>query len=327
MGRMLSWLVFDLQALIYGVFRPQRPTAVVASSPSMLSLVVGLCLAKFYRCALVLEVRDIWPLTAIEEYGYRRGSLVVKIAAFVERFTMSSADAVVGFGENFCQHYSSVTGRREGCFSIGQGVSAPSIPPFTPVRRAGRMRVGYFGSLGASNFLDPLIDAARQLERNDEIEFVVYGQGEKASQYQEASSGLTNIRFYGAISKAEAREKMQECHVLFASMIPSQLSLLGQSLTKIVDYLSAGRAIVFAYDGPRKMLEESGAVWIVDPQNPLEIADTLSKIATVSESELNSIGKSGYDWCLRSCDYRAIADSYEEVLSSVAEARSMKKGA
>jgi len=44
-----------------------KPDVIVASSLSPLTVVNGFLLRKRYRCRLVFEIRDIWPLTITEE--------------------------------------------------------------------------------------------------------------------------------------------------------------------------------------------------------------------------------------------------------------------
>ena len=66
-ARVISWFDFDLK--LFRHCRHMAPDVVVISSLSLTSIVFGIYLKRRYGSRLVFEVRDIWPLTMIEEGG------------------------------------------------------------------------------------------------------------------------------------------------------------------------------------------------------------------------------------------------------------------
>jgi hypothetical protein len=84
-GRILSWLDFEWRLFLFPKQGLPRPDLVIVSSLSLLTIFNGLWLKVRYRCRLVFEVRDIWPLTIIEEGGFSARNPLVMGLAMIER--------------------------------------------------------------------------------------------------------------------------------------------------------------------------------------------------------------------------------------------------
>src|SRR5690606_15081156 len=61
--RILSWLHFEWRLLRLPKQQFPKPDTIIVSSLSLLTIINGLILKKRYRCRLIFEIRDIWPLT------------------------------------------------------------------------------------------------------------------------------------------------------------------------------------------------------------------------------------------------------------------------
>ena len=70
--RIMSWLDFEWRLWRLPKNGLPKPDVVVVSSLSLLTILNGFLLRRRYKCRLVLEIRDIWPLTITEEGGFSR---------------------------------------------------------------------------------------------------------------------------------------------------------------------------------------------------------------------------------------------------------------
>ena len=66
-SRILSWLDFELKLLFYPKKEVLNTDHIIVSSLSLLTIINGLILKRRLKCKLTFEIRDIWPLTMIEE--------------------------------------------------------------------------------------------------------------------------------------------------------------------------------------------------------------------------------------------------------------------
>lgn len=65
--RILSWLDFEYRLFRLPKKTLPKPDVVVVSSLSLLTVLNGFVLRWRYGCRLVIEIRDIWPLSITEE--------------------------------------------------------------------------------------------------------------------------------------------------------------------------------------------------------------------------------------------------------------------
>ena len=119
--RVLSWFDFEFKLLMMPKTLLPKPDVIVVSSLSLLTVLNGLLLRRKYRCKLVFEVRDIWPLTMVEEGGYGRYNPFVVLLAWIERLGYRKADCVVGTMPNLAEHVANVTGASIRCECIPLG--------------------------------------------------------------------------------------------------------------------------------------------------------------------------------------------------------------
>ena len=78
---MISWFDFDLK--LFRFFRHVSPDVVLVSSLSLTSIIFGLYIRARHGSRLVFEVRDIWPLTMIEEGASANGTHLRSISGFL----------------------------------------------------------------------------------------------------------------------------------------------------------------------------------------------------------------------------------------------------
>lgn len=108
--------------------------------------------------------------------------------------------------------------------------------------------VGYSGNLGRAHEFDTLLGAARLLQTDPDIAFLITGGGAKAVALQEAvqAQGLTNLVFQDYQPPELLGDSLAAADVHFVSLLPALEGLIVPS--KIYGILAAGRPAVFVGD-------------------------------------------------------------------------------
>ena len=96
-GRIISWLDFEWRLFRMPHTELPRPEVIIVSSLSLLTILNGLWLRRRYRCKLVFEVRDIWPLTLVGTGGYSPRNPIIMLLAWIEKLGYSRADLIVRY--------------------------------------------------------------------------------------------------------------------------------------------------------------------------------------------------------------------------------------
>lgn len=321
--RIVSWLHFEWRILRLDTSRLPAPDVLVVSSLSLLTVLSGLVLKRRHRIPMVFEVRDIWPLTLTEEGGFAPGNPLVRALGVVELLGYRHADLVVGTMPGLGAHVTEVLGRPHdsvACIPMGyaERIMASTRPPLpAPPTAPGELVVGYAGTIGITNALEVLLDAARILHDRPGIIFRVVGDGPLLAQFRTRYDDLDNVEFVGRVAKAEVQAELEKCHLLYLSTYPSRVWEFGQSLNKLIDYMLAARPVLASLSGRPSMIDEAGSGSFVPAGDAARVAEEILRYAAMPADEREAMGRAGREWVLERRSYRQLASDYEQLLAGI----------
>jgi len=297
-----------------------KPTHVIASSLSLLTLLTGYILAKKFKAHFIAEIRDIWPLTLISETRFSASSPLVKVLAWIEKFGYEKADLIVGTMPNLIEHVKATTLNHGDVVSIGLGID-PDLKRWMHIprqeKKSKKFIVGYAGSFGRSNHLDPLLMMANSLKDDDKIEFRFYGKGDLLDFYQKTNAEQTNLVFLGQISRQNLHEELSSCDLLVFSSSDGPEWKYGQSLNKVVEYMALGKPILGLYSGFPSMINEASCGFLVPSSETQLLTDTLEKIRKLSPQARFDMGMRGKEWLEINRSYPRLASTYMSALKNL----------
>ena len=316
--RILSWLDFEWHLWRLPKDDLPRPDAVIVSSLSLLTIFNGLLLRQRYGCRLVFEVRDIWPLTIIEEGGFSPRNPFVMALAMVERLAYRRADAIVGLMPILKAHVDEVTSRHGPVYHIPLGVDEEMMAEKAPLPAgfaesyipADKFVVCHAGTIGITNALEPLFACARAMQDEPDIHFLLVGEGGLKADFETMCADLPNVTFAPAVPKNAVQAVLERCDLLYFSVHVSKVWRYGLALNKVIDYMLAGKPIVASYTGHRSMVEEAGAGTSVPAGDPSALRLEILRLAALPEAARARTGAAGREWLLRCRRYKTLAEDY-----------------
>lgn len=323
LGRTLSWLDFEWRVFMLPRDILPRPSVVVASSLSLLTVLSGLALRRRHRARLVFEVRDIWPLTLVEEVGYTPRNPFVLALGLVEKLGYWGADHIVGTMPNLVEHVAEITGKtlRVGCVPMGidkdwreaqQDITDEYAAQHIP---GGKFIVCHAGTIGVTNALETLFACAREMQDRLDIHFLIVGDGYLKEHFRAACSDLPNVTFAPAVPKAMVQSILSRCDLLYFAAHRSKVWKFGQSLNKLTDYMLSGKPVVASYTGFPSMLNEAGSGSFVPANDPSALRGEILRYAALPRGERERIGAAGRAWIETNRVYSKLADDFLEILS------------
>ncbi len=323
--KIASHLSFMVTALLIGGARARRPDIVIASSPTFFSVLSAFVLALTWRRPFVFEVRDLWP-AIFSELGILTNRRILGALEWLELFLYRRAARVITVTEGFRQDLIRRGIQPDKVATITNGVDpeffAPPADREADRRRkgvAGKFTVLYLGAHGISHALQRILDVARELEGDPEIQFVFVGSGaEKDGLIDRAARDrLRNVRFVAPVQKAEVPAWYGAADValvplrdvpLFTTFIPSKLFEVLACEVPVVASV-AGEAAAIA--------QRSGGAVVVAPEDVPAIRDALLELRA-DEAKRRSMGRAGRQFVIGEFDRRVLAHRYAEVLAKVA---------
>lgn len=320
--RILSWLHFEWRLLWLPKSKLSIPDVVVVSSLSLLTILNGFWWRARYKCRLIFEVRDIWPLTITEEGGFKQSNPFVWGLAVVERLGYRYSDAIVGTMPNLGEHVQNVLGsvRPTHCIPMGVDESLFAAPSALPQGYEyanfpiGKFIVAHVGSIGITNALDTFLECAEAMHGSSDIHFLVVGDGDLRDVYRAKFSHLSNLTFAARVPKSMVQSILSKCDLLYFSVHVSKVWQYGQSLNKVIDYMMAGKPIVASYTGYPSMINEAKCGSYVPAGDVAALQQEICRYVQMSAQERQMIGLRGKAWLLENRQYPKLAKDYLDIM-------------
>jgi glycosyltransferase involved in cell wall biosynthesis len=322
LSRIMSWLDFE-----WGLWRMPKsglpaPEVVIVSSLSLLTILNGFLLRRRYKCRLVLEIRDIWPLTITEEGGFSRWNPLVLGLGFIEKLGYRYADALVGTMPNLGEHVAGVLGHAKPTHCIPMGVDEATLAAGTALPTGyaeqyipqGKFIVTHAGTIGITNALDTLLECAKAMQDDPRVHFLVVGEGDLRVHYQQKYAYLSNLTFAPRVPRQMVQTVLSHCDLLYFSVHVSTVWKFGQSLNKVIDYMLSGKPVVASYTGYPSMITEAECGSYVPAGDVTALRDEIQRYATMDVTQRESIGRRGREWILANRRYKTLAQNYLAVL-------------
>ncbi|MBI3680406.1 MAG: glycosyltransferase family 4 protein [Acidobacteria bacterium] len=185
----LRTLPVDTVDVVYTV-SPPLPMGLSASA-----------VATRFGAPCCLGVQDLFPQNAID-LGLLRNHALIRFLEAMERATYRSAEAITVHSEGNRRYVVSRGGRPERVQVVPNWVDTEWIRPGNSnneVRRTaslnGEFLVVFAGTMGWSQGLGVVVDAARQLASEPDLAFLLVGDGTDRANLESKASGLSNVRF------------------------------------------------------------------------------------------------------------------------------------
>jgi glycosyltransferase involved in cell wall biosynthesis len=322
--RILSWLHFEWRLLWLPKRKLPKPDVIVVSSLSLLTVLNGLLWRLHYKCRLVFEVRDIWPLTITEEGGFKPSNPFVFCLSMIERIGYKYADVIVGTMPNLAEHVEKVLGYAKPTYCIPMGLDAETFAaseslPANYVKKylpKGKFVVAYMGSIGITNALETFLHCAEVMREQPYIHFLVVGEGDLRETYLTQYGYLSNLTFAPSVPKAVVQSILTKCDLLYFSVHLSKVWQYGQSLNKVIDYMMAGKPVVASYTGYPSMINEANCGTYVLAGDVYALKQEFERYALMSKEERQQIGAKGKKWLFENRSYQKLAKDYLNIMLS-----------
>jgi glycosyltransferase involved in cell wall biosynthesis len=300
-----------------------RPSVVFVSSPPLTVAPLGPLLARRFRRPWILEVRDIWPESAVSVGWLRRESSVYDLLERLSRRVTTAADSVV-IPTPGLEPFVKAHGARTVVTLTGAAVPRT----FDPARRAAARRrfairddecvFVYVGALGVANSVNELLGAVRQVPADTPFRILVAGAGsarEAVERELENDRTLERVTLLPPVPIDEVDDLLAAADVglhllrpdpVFVSALPS----------KILDYLGAGLPFITTVPGlPAQIAADSSGSSVASSD---ELARELQRWAETSPAERKRRGEQAFAYGQEQFGFETGVARLEALLTEVA---------
>lgn len=280
--RLKAFLKFMYKSSLLGLKQKDIDLVIATSTPLTIGI-PALVLKWFNKKNFIFEVRDLWPEVPIQ-MGAIKNSLIIKMTRWLEKTIYKNAKHVIALSP----------GMQEGVVKYIDKDKTTMIPnmakmdEFWPrekneefIKKLGlkkdSFKIVHFGSLGLANGAQTIIESAKLLNNNEDIEFLFVGGGstEKSLITEVEKHNLKNVKFLGKFPMKDVSEIVNFSDVSMISFLDLPI-LYTNSPNKLFDSLSAGKPIIVNSAGWTKdIAERYNCGYYVNPNKPEELVEKI----------------------------------------------------
>jgi glycosyltransferase involved in cell wall biosynthesis len=285
--------------------------------PGQFDVYLGRLLAWWRRRPMVLDILMSLYLIAQERGLTQKSPLTGRIIFWLEKHGLRLPDRLIAdtpeYRDYYCHQYNLDP---DDFLFVPMGIDEHAFYPRPELKPPdGCFRVLYVGTYLPLHGLDTIVRAAAALQRQPEIVFDFYGEGQEEAPTQALARtlGANNVRFHGWVEQERIPELMAESHVVLGVFGATQ-----QSLRTIPNKIWQGLAMrrpVITGEGPAvgRELSHHQNVYLVERSNPEALAQAILELKANPTLAAN-IAAGGYDYVQQHSTARALGRQAASVL-------------
>lgn len=262
----------------------QRPDMVIVSSPPFLSAYAGIVIARIIGSKAVLNVSDLWPLSALELGAIRQG-FVYRCAEVVEKRMYRLSDAYIGQSDEILEHIKDTLKKpkREFLYRNLQETS----PYIHKPRPEGKKKIVYAGLLGIAQ---GVYDICRNIDFSSlNVEFHIYGDGNEKDKILKLIEEFPQrgIFYHNSIPSGEMPRMLSDYH---ATLVPLKTDLPGAVPSKIFMAMANAIPVFFAGGGEGARIVKEGKIgWVSQPSDFAALEQNILKMVVMPQKDYDQM--------------------------------------
>ncbi|OZN48658.1 glycosyltransferase family 4 protein [Gallibacterium anatis] len=303
-----------------------KPDVVIASSTYPMDIWIAKYIAKKAGAKLVYEVHDLWPLSPIELGGMSPNHPFIWVCQWAENYAYKYSDVVVSMLPKVHEHMKQHGLDLNKLVIIPNGIveedwQEESIKELLDgelrdflinVKSQGKKVVGYAGSHGEPNALNYLLEAANILSMDDDIVFVLVGNGLEKNNLLNIKKkrNLKNVYFFEPVSKYEIPSLLKYFDIAYIGFRSLSLYRFGVSPNKLMDYMMSSTPILYSINAGNDLVAEAKCGLSVEAENAEAISNGIRKLLELSDEERRILGENGKKYILQHQTYKKLASEF-----------------
>ena len=282
--RILSMLsyCFSLLFTIPSLFL-NKPDIIFVQTPPLLPGITGVLISKLLRIKVVLNVSDIWPLTAVELGVMRHKSFSFRLFSGIENIMYRLSDAIIGQSNETCSYLKQ---KSDKPILLYRNLTKPNFNQIVNEQVLNsKKKIVYAGLLG---FAQGVFNICKNIDfKSLDVEFHVFGDGIEKSLIENfiQQNSECNIFLHQTITKDEMQKKLLSYD---ATIIPLTKNIYGAFPSKITMAMAAGLPIFFSGDGEGfKIVDEFNLGYVSEASNLDALEKNIIEFSQLNHQQIN----------------------------------------
>ena len=309
-----------------------KPDVIIASSVHPLTMVAGILIARKLKVPCICEVRDLWP-EAIFSFGKSSPeSILGKILVMGEHWIYRNADALIFTKEGDVDYIKEKKWDAEQggdidlgkCYYINNGVNIDSFESFiknetisdSDINSSDYFNVVYSGMIRPVNNIGNLLDCAKLLLEQKDIQFLIYGDGNQLDELKNRvkDEEISNVHLKGFIPRKNIPFILSKSSVNILNYSQSKFNWKrGNSSNKLFEYMASGKPVISTVKMGYCIISKYNCGISLNECTPRALADAILHIKNLSLDEYKTICDNARKGA-KDFDFRILTEKLIEVI-------------
>ena len=339
--RMIRYILCNIIEYHKGIKAKDIDLVHAGSTPptqGFISALVSKKLSKRYKkkVPFVYNLQDIFPDSLVNIGMTKKGSLIWKIGRKIENFTYNHADKIIVISDGFKKNIMEKGVPDSKIVVVSNWADLNAV---NPVSRANNTLfdeynidrrnfiVLYAGNIGEAQGADVILDSAKQLKDNMDIQFVIFGGGARYPDLvsRAVTEKITNV----FITSLQPQERVSEVYSMGNIALITCKPGTGNAgmPSKIWSIMACNTPIIASFDTSSDLadvIRESGAGCCIEPGNAKALADEVLKSYKVwKQGSVNNINIREY--AIKIASKESCVQKYIDTLLKAVDESSRRK--
>jgi glycosyltransferase involved in cell wall biosynthesis len=319
--RVFNMIIFSWRVFYVGRKLEEKPNIIIGVSVHPLAALSAYFLAKNKNSRFFLEITDLWPEILIDMGIVSKKSPVVFILRKLEKFLFDRAEKIITLWPLAYKYIEKLGFPKEKVTWIPHFVDFVRFTDLRPYDGGINKKIFKFIYSGIhSDYanLETVIEAASILQKENEkrVKFIFVGNGsEKLKLVRMAEElKLENLEFMDMIPKTEIYKVLNEADALIFTLKNMPLLLkYGISSNKLIDYLAAGRPLIFSANSDNNPVKEARAGITVSAQNSKDFVLAVKNIINLKPEQRFQMGQNARKYAEKYHDLNILVKKLEDL--------------
>lgn len=282
--RLLKLFFISLKMTMTILYLAKKKDVVVTVTNPAPILFFLACIKRIRKIKLIIIVHDVFPENLIVAGIIRQKSILYAIVKKIFDWAYNQADFLIACGRDMQKTIQKKVKYKDKVIFISNFDDTDILYPINKrenqiiknLQISDKLIVLFAGNIGRMQNIDNLIKTAKLLKDETSIIFLFIGEGAHQDKIKSYVSNHKNVLLLPAMKKEEALLFLNAGDIGITSLLPN---IMGAGVPcKTYSYMATGKPIIAVMDQDCEvamMIQEENNGWIVEPDNPEQLASLL----------------------------------------------------
>ena len=210
---------------------------------------------KRKKIPFIYNLQDVFPDSLVGAGMTTENSRIYKIGRRIEDYTYRNADRIIVISNDIKNNIIKKGVPADKVVVVPNWIDSEVVHPISKENNylyekygiaKDKFTIVYAGNLGYAQNIEVIIKAAKILQDNKDIQFVVFGKGAQEEEYKQQALGLSNITFFPIQPYSEVSYVYSLGH---ASIVPCKKGFGGSAMpSKTWSIMASGTPVLASFD-------------------------------------------------------------------------------